>query len=297
MRVIYNEEIEKKSQQLYFCSHMKNTNSSFSRLMHSHEDFVEILLIVSGEGIYKIDGKNYSVKAGDMLIFNSLVAHEEFLEQAPVLETFCCGIKGLSDNHLGDNALIADNTSPLFSLYHYTDIVKSYMKLIYQLLSHRKGREAQLLMETFLDFLRNNILKHLEVFTDEQDDIFLHRVKQYIETNFYEDLNLKALAKKVNVSPYYLSHQFKEKFDCAPVKYLIKRRIGEAQTLLQNSDLAITEIGFMVGFNNPSHFQTTFKKMVGMTPKQYRKLYETSNDTCEQRLMIRSLCLNVEPII
>lgn len=294
MRVIFNESLEPEANaQLYFCSHLKKSDTQFKRLMHMHEDFVEIILIRSGSGVYKIDGQSYTVNSGDLLIFNSHVTHDEFLEHSDRIETYCCGIQGLHTPGLRVNALISDSISPIFPLKHYSKFVYHYLSLMFLLLEDGKEIDAQNLLNDFLDFLQNNVLNNVAIYTEYSDDEFLQRVKNYIENFFYEEITLESLAKSVNVSPYYLSHQFKEKFECSLVKYLIIRRIGEAQTLLQNSRHSITDISFIVGFNNPSHFQTTFKKMVGVTPKQYRKNYESDNDSYDESIQIKSTCWNI----
>jgi AraC-like DNA-binding protein len=70
-----------------------------------------------------------------------------------------------------------------------------------------------------------------------------------------------------------LSHVFKDTFEYSPGNYLVRRRIGEAQTLLLTTNYSVIEIASSVGYNNVSHFNTIFKKLIGTTPKQYRKKY------------------------
>ena len=55
------------------------------------------------------------------------------------------------------------------------------------------------------------------------------------------------------------------------MQYIIRRRIGEAQNLLIGTDRSITEIAFSCGYNNSNYFQSVFKRLVGMTPGQYRR--------------------------
>ncbi len=59
----------------------------------------------------------------------------------------------------------------------------------------------------------------------------------------------------------------------SPMNYIIRRRIGEAQTLLITTKLSITEIAGMVGFSNPNNFNIQFQKQVGLSPREYRKTY------------------------
>ena len=59
----------------------------------------------------------------------------------------------------------------------------------------------------------------------------------------------------------------------SPIQYVIRRRIGLAQTWLISSDLSATQIATMVGYDNTNYFNTLFKRMVGVSPIRYRKQY------------------------
>ena len=99
-------------------------------------------------------------------------------------------------------------------------------------------------------------------------------VKIYIDKNYNENISLKSIAEAVNANQYYLSHIFKEETGFSPMQYVTRRRIGEAQNLLINTQLSITEIAANVGYNNSNYFQNVFKKIVGYTPGSYRKRWQ-----------------------
>lgn len=83
------------------------------------------------------------------------------------------------------------------------------------------------------------------------------------------------------MSPWYVSHVFKEMSGYSPIQYLLRRRIGEAQTLLISTDYSITEIAFKVGFDTQSYFNMQFTKNVGMPPMQFRKNYLVKEENAE----------------
>jgi AraC-like DNA-binding protein len=70
-----------------------------------------------------------------------------------------------------------------------------------------------------------------------------------------------------------LAHVFKESTGFSPIQYIIRRRIGEAQSLLINTNESVTNISGIVGYDNTSYFTTLFSKTVGMSPKKYRQLW------------------------
>ena len=98
------------------------------------------------------------------------------------------------------------------------------------------------------------------------ENVFAHRIKDYIDRHFAEDFSLQSMADALHVSPYYLAHVCKDVTGYSPLQYVLRRRIGEAQTLLITTELP-------VGYDNPSHFNAQFSKAVGMSPRTFRKEY------------------------
>ena len=132
---------------------------------------------------------------------------------------------------------------------------------------------AQLLMEAFL-------VKILPVLTGteqeegtEEERILGARIRSYLDEHYMDAIDLSEVAKTLRMSMHYMSHVFKRTFGYSPMNYLLRRRIGEAQTLLISTDLSITEIGERVGYETTSYFSSQFTKQVGMSPKKYRKTY------------------------
>jgi transcriptional regulator GlxA family with amidase domain len=75
-----------------------------------------------------------------------------------------------------------------------------------------------------------------------------------------------------------MSHTFKETTGYSPIQYIMRRRIGEAQTLLITTNHSITMVANIVGYDNSSYFNKIFTKNVGMTPKRYRECYTKKQD-------------------
>ena len=92
-----------------------------------------------------------------------------------------------------------------------------------------------------------------------------------IDKNYKENIRLGDIAAATHTNAYYLSHLFKAEIGLSPMKYVILRRIGEAQNLLINTDMTITQIAAQVGYNNSNYFQNVFKGALGMTPGEYRR--------------------------
>jgi two-component system response regulator YesN len=100
----------------------------------------------------------------------------------------------------------------------------------------------------------------------------IHQLKQYIMEHSHQDITLDALAKKVGLSPIYLSKMFKEKQGVNYIDFLTECRIEKAKKLMGVPEKSIKEITFEVGYHDPNYFSKVFKKMCSMSPKEYRKM-------------------------
>lgn len=104
---------------------------------------------------------------------------------------------------------------------------------------------------------------------DGLSSLKLQHVKDYINEHLHEDLKLIELAALAQVSPYYFLRLFKQSVGLTPHQYILQRRIEKAKFLLQHSELGVAEIASRVGFCDQSHLTQYFKRIVGITPKQF----------------------------
>ncbi|MGW0592398.1 helix-turn-helix transcriptional regulator [Streptosporangium sp. NPDC002607] len=98
----------------------------------------------------------------------------------------------------------------------------------------------------------------------------LRRVRDRIDREYAQPLNVEALARGVNMSAGHLSRQFRLAYGESPYSYLMTRRIERAMTLLRRGDLSVTEVCFAVGCSSLGTFSTRFTELVGMPPSTYR---------------------------
>lgn len=100
----------------------------------------------------------------------------------------------------------------------------------------------------------------------------LKAVIGYIDAHLEDELNLKTLAQVAQIdSDHYFCRLFKQSTGIAPYQYVIQQRIEKAKQLLKQENLPLAEIALMCGFCNQSAFSRTFRKLMGTTPRGYRK--------------------------
>jgi AraC-like DNA-binding protein len=105
-----------------------------------------------------------------------------------------------------------------------------------------------------------------------RDLALLRRVRDRIDREYAQPLDVEALARGVHMSAGHLSREFKRAFGESPYSYLMTRRIERAMALLIRGDLSVTEVCFEVGCSSLGTFSTRFNELVGMSPSAYRAL-------------------------
>ena len=105
-----------------------------------------------------------------------------------------------------------------------------------------------------------------------RDLALLRRVRDRMDRDYAQPLDVEALATGVSMSAGHLSRQFKQAYGESPYAYLMTRRIERAMALLQRGDLTVTEVCFAVGCSSLGTFSTRFTELVGMPPSTYRRL-------------------------
>jgi AraC-like DNA-binding protein len=104
-----------------------------------------------------------------------------------------------------------------------------------------------------------------------KDLVLLRRVRDRIDRDYAQPLDVEALARGVHMSAGHLSREFKRAYGEPPYSYLMTRRIERAMALLRRGDLSVTDVCFEVGCSSLGTFSTRFTELVGMSPSVYRE--------------------------
>jgi transcriptional regulator GlxA family with amidase domain len=99
----------------------------------------------------------------------------------------------------------------------------------------------------------------------------LRRVRDRIDRDFAQPLDVEALAHGIGMSAGHLSRQFRLAYGESPYSYLMTRRVERAMALLRGSTLSVTEVCFTVGCSSLGTFSTRFAELVGVPPSVYRR--------------------------
>jgi AraC family transcriptional regulator len=98
----------------------------------------------------------------------------------------------------------------------------------------------------------------------------LRRVVDLMEAHLDEEFSLSRLAEEAAMSEYHFTRLFKQATSLSPSQYFIRLKMAKARSLLRETDLSIIQIGMDVGYSSPSHFSQVFRRVVGVSPRDYR---------------------------
>jgi transcriptional regulator GlxA family with amidase domain len=104
-----------------------------------------------------------------------------------------------------------------------------------------------------------------------RDLALLRKVRDRMDREYAQPLDVEALARGVHMSAGHLSREFRVAYGESPYSYLMTRRIERAMALLRRGDMSVTDVCFAVGCSSLGTFSTRFTELVGVPPSVYRR--------------------------
>lgn len=262
--------------------HLKDKKSMEFEL-HFH-DFNKIIIFISGNVTYLIEGKAYKLKPWDILLVSSSEIHKAIIGAAGTYERMIIWV---------DSNFLIKHNSPECNLLECFDIAlkekRNILRLNPELLRQGKYILSQLKEEyssgefgsqvlknslflQFIVYLNRLYLKPESVKHQAEGDYdeSIGEVIRYINENLCGDMSIDSLASKFYMSKYHLMHKFKRQTGYTIHNFVVQKRLMMANTLIK-SGKSTTEACAESGFEDYSNFVRAFKKMYGLPPKKYSK--------------------------
>lgn len=264
---------------VFYVSKIKMVNDG---IYHDH-DFAELVYILSGKGRYLVEGQEYDMEAGDLLICNPGVKHSHIVTnpKEPTIE-FIAGFTDFHFKNMAPNSLELPNSS--YILHTTAELKQEISKHCYAMIAEREsnqpGKYFMLkthLMQMLLLVIReiadiDNIEQKGCNFETYNKNYAVNRIITYLNENYEHKISLEQIAHNMYLSPVYISKIFKEETGESPINYLIKIRLEKAKDILLTSDGgSIKNIANQVGYDDVYHFSKLFKKYYGISPLYYKK--------------------------
>jgi AraC-like DNA-binding protein len=202
---------------------------------------------------YKI--KDAAVETMAVIIRGADTDHHELSVQAPGLWAISAG---LAFNYSNDQELLEHGMVLYDALYSWAKHLQ-------------KVKHTQQPMENLLLGVFNNFLKS-KPGSKKKIPPWAQELKEFIQDHIDTNLSLKELSKDLEINPSYLSREFSKYFDDLSYgDYIRKQRIEKAKELIGKGSYSLTEIAYLTGFSDQSHFTRIFKKYTGKNPSDFKK--------------------------
>ncbi|MFC8150092.1 AraC family transcriptional regulator [Bacillus paralicheniformis] len=240
---------------------------------HFHEYFV-IGFIEKGQRYLLCKGEEYIINQGDLVLFNPYDTHSCEQIDGKALDYRCINVmpdvmRRFVKEITGTDSLPYFTENVLFR----HELNASLKELHIQILQKEKALKKE---ELFLNLLEELIRTYsdvafLENAPEPSDEV--KAVCGYLESHYQENITLEHLSKLTGWSKYHLLRSFTKQKGISPYSYLETVRINHAKKLLEEGVKPI-DAAFQTGFSDQSHMTKFFKRQVGLTPKQYMKIFE-----------------------
>lgn len=263
-------------------------NTFRSDTEHTHE-FIEIVYIIDGSGHHNINHVCYNVKRGDLLFINFNQTHS-FSSHSGMTIVNCI----LKPEFVSRELINSENANEILTLSSFEDFKNRAVKLIPKVTFYGKGLiEIEILIENMLaefqekapgykaalkGYLHIYLTKIFREIRNADTDQIFHQldrltpeILKYIEEKCFEKITLNDLAAKCFYNPSYLSRIFKECYGKSFINYIHEKRINEAFRLMSETNLAIEDICYTVGYKEKKQFYKIFKQFTGETPNTVRE--------------------------
>lgn len=251
---------------------------------HSHS-FYQLLVPTGGEGSVLIGETSYPASRGTALLARPGVPHGVFRSESPSLPKFIDIKFAVTDASLNRELLALPDCIPLPDF-------ETCLSQLENILNEAQFQEAfcnEIINMAFSIFLISLVRsrhgeKSAAVVQYEKasalDDTYkglpVSQLLQYINQNFNRIISLDDLTHFAHVSKTTLIDIFKEMYGATPIKYINNLRMKKAKELLANSDMSISEISELVGFQSIHYFSRNFKEREGCAPLVYRRKHQDS---------------------
>lgn len=177
----------------------------------------------------------------------------------------------------GNNFWKLDSENYFF--YNNVELAATINKLIKECMSTSITKDALAdltLQELLIRIIQSQTLKSIDDKRNNDTSNSTTAVLEFIKENIQENINIKDLSDKVGMSTTSFYRFFKREFGMSPIEFLLNEKIKKAKKLLRYPGIQINEVSFQSGFENSNYFIRLFKKVEGITPKQYQQLTNSS---------------------
>ena len=256
-----------------FVERVHYTRKKHSCVVHYHNHY-EIYYLLSGNRTYMIGDKMLKIYANSIVLIRPGLTHQTFGEEFErILINFNRNslLEVFSESFTSELLQVFNNFYLSPQQHNANNLFESILK------NYDSGNNRMLTLQlaellTYIgDSFRSEGKK--KPLPSPSDSPLLDKIINYMNENFASITTIEEIAQHFFISKYHLCHLFSAEIGLPPIAYLTNLKIGKACDYLRNTDMSITDISTRCGFNSSSYFFRIFKKIMNLSPKEFRKNY------------------------
>lgn len=233
----------------------------------------QLLYIAGGKAHFYFDGseKDTVVTAGHMVIYRPKEPQRYVYYGTEQTEVYWVHFTGSNVKNLMRSYGIADDMRVIHTgtSLEYVRIFKQMIQELQRCQADYKEMLTILLQQIFISVHRYLTTEHK--LKNDYLDMEMEAAVKYFSENYNSELCIEEYAQSKGMSVSWFIRSFKEYTGTTPMQYILSIRINNAQMLLETTNYNVTEIGHIVGYENPLYFSRIFKKQKGVSPSEYKK--------------------------
>lgn len=225
--------------------------------------------IVSGKGRYMVGNKCFEINAGNTFLIYPNIEITYIADKDDPWEYYWVGFSG-NDARIILNQTDFSEDSPVI-LTDLNNQFENYVMDIYK--SQGIHDSAKIKMSGYLLLGLSLLVEQAKQTKGRQDitNVYTIKAMEYIEYNYAGKLSVQDIADYIGISRSQLYRVFMDTYQKSPIQMILEFRIRMACELLKNSKLSIGSVGFSVGFEDNLYFSRAFRKVMGISPREYIK--------------------------
>ena len=291
------EDTFRKGESVYI--HLSTDFPEFVGILHKHE-FIEIVYVISGSAVHETAGGSYTVSRGDVVIVNYDTPHA--FHEVPSDETFTAYDLMFTPDFLDTSLIRAGDFNEMCSSFLFYSLFPAqesigpdvhlagasygifgeiFNKIYLEYTGRQKGY-CELVRAYIIELIIKLFRKlessaHGKISARQKESV--NAAVAYLRESFHTHITLDELATHIFLSKDYLNRIFREATGLPVNAFLQKLRVEEACRLLGTTDRTVVDIATACGFSDSKSFYSTFKRVMHITPGEYRVLHRKGGES------------------
>lgn len=281
---MYNDFFVKKCKNIPLATSLTTVEDT---MPHIHSEF-EMVCVVKGRAEVRIGADSFVAEEGDLIFSNPMEVHSVIVDKSSnyLHRCICFDVSLIPDecvkNCLSDGTMCVEHVIKSNNPASKNAIV--YFEKLFEA-AEKEGKALSFEASAYISLIFAEIIKWNMIFETahlDKQSVFCSKMINYIAENYSKDISSADPAKEFFYTQSHFCRTFMHSFGTPFSVFLNMYRVSRAKELLENPEIKISDVAQRCGFSNLSYFSKTFKKIVGLSPVDYKKYQYTTKKSSKE---------------